>query len=208
MNITREEATKRALEFLCRKFPACFVKRPDQRRPLALDIHDDIDARFEASRDRDFVHRAIKAYRNNYRYQRARSGSGLRRIDLDGRQAAASPSKRRSGLGRHDRRLDDGAATRQPDDPETAEAQEAEAPGGNRAARAREPQAREGNEANEAEGAGGEESRTSACFDGVKNNEAPRLLNSRSGASREKSRRPSPVPRGKRPRRYIKMKSV
>ena len=85
MSITREESVKRALEFLCQKFPACFVKRPEKRRPLTNDIHCDIDARFEASRERDFVHKAIRAYRNNYYYQRALR-VGAERIDLDGRQ--------------------------------------------------------------------------------------------------------------------------
>ena len=85
MDVQREQINQ-AIELLCHKFPACFVQFERRRRPLKVEIVDDIQARLGDRIDRELLGRALRYYTRNTFYRMSQQ-PGAPRIDLDGNES-------------------------------------------------------------------------------------------------------------------------
>jgi ProP effector len=74
------------LQLLCQRWPACFFRFEQRRKPLKINIHEDILTALGDSVIPAALSKALRVYVANAVY-RSRLVAGAVRFDLDGRQA-------------------------------------------------------------------------------------------------------------------------
>ena len=72
------------IKYLADRFPSCFFENPELRRPLKLDIIDDLEK--ERVLERNKLAQAVDWYQNHFAYRRA-VVAGVERVGLSGQRA-------------------------------------------------------------------------------------------------------------------------
>jgi sRNA-binding protein len=81
-------AAHATIDLLAATWPACFATKPDERRPLAVGIGQEITAATEGAITSEELNATLRLYVGHKRYQRALK-EGAQRVDLEGYPAGA-----------------------------------------------------------------------------------------------------------------------